>query len=271
MAYSTCSRSKVFFFATKIEWGWEHNYPLDGLNQWITQLGSNWHQIRAEDNEKNKQQGSENCFLTGRFTLFSPTTRRIREETSSQAAKVRTILPARPGSRKYQAAALSGHYYRELWKQQEMKSINYSGLAQSYASLPIATRALIPTLRIRKLHCQRQQTWSSSLMKQRFYLAASCWAKASEEEEEENIRPKETGNKRCLHNQRKYVQNTQRSQGVEYARRQLCQVIATENSESNKKWNQSSIQGWLNPTPHCPSPLELWFQLSALESWHGQM
>ena len=200
MAYSTCSRSKVFFFATKIEWGWEHNYPLDGLNQWITQLGSNWHQIRAEDNEKNKQQGSENCFLTGRFTLFSPTTRRIREETSSQAAKVRTKLSAKSGSRRCQAAALSGRCRISLWKQQEMKSINYSGLAQSYASLPIATRALIPTLRIRKLHCQRQQTWSSSLMKQRFYLAASCWVKANKEEE--SIRLKEGGNKRCLRNQR---------------------------------------------------------------------
>ncbi len=62
-----------------------------------------------------------------------------------------------------------------------------------------------------------QLNWPSSSIEQRLYLAASCWAKMNEEEE--NIRLKEGGNQRCLHNQPKYVQKYQRSQGVEDARR----------------------------------------------------
>ena len=102
-------------------------------------------------------------------------------------------------------------------------------------------------------------------MKQRLYLAASRWAKASREEE--NIRLWEAGNKRCLRNQRKYVQNFQRSQGIEDASRQLCQAITTEFSESSKKCSQTNIQGWLNLMSHFSSPLELWFQLPTLESY----
>ena len=62
-----------------------------------------------------------------------------------------------------------------------------------------------------------------------------------------------------------HVQKSQQSQGVEDAGPQLCQPVTTEVSESNKRWNRSSIQGWLNLTPHCPSPLELWFQLAVLK------
>ena len=91
-----------------------------------------------------------------------------------------------------------------------MKSIEYSGLAQSHASLPIGTRALISTLGTRKLYCQTQQNWPSSSIEHRLSLAASRRAKTSEEEEEEeNIRLKEGGSKRCLRNQPKYVQNSQ--------------------------------------------------------------
>ena len=71
-------------------------------------------------------------------------------------------------------------------------------------------------------------------MGQSFYLAASHREKVNEEEEE-NIRLKEGGGKKSLRNQRKYVQKYQRSQGVKGAGRQLCQVIVTEKSESNKK------------------------------------
>ena len=38
-----------------------------------------------------------------------------------------------------------------------------------------------------------------------------------------------------LCNQRKYVQKFQQRQGVEDARRQLCQAVTKEASESNKK------------------------------------
>ena len=75
--------------------------------------------------------------------------------------------------------------------------------------------------------------WSNSSIDHRLYLALSRWAKANEGEE--NIRLEEGGNKRCLHNQPKYVQLFQQSQGIEDARRQLCQVIETEISESNKR------------------------------------
>ena len=69
-----------------------------------------------------------------------------------------------------------------------MKLIKYLGLAQSHASLPTTTttKALVSTLSTRKLHCQVQQNWSSSTIEHKLYRAASCWAKASEEEE--NIR-----------------------------------------------------------------------------------
>ena len=115
-----------------------------------------------------------------------------------------------------------------------MKLIRYSGLAQSHASLPTTTRALISTLCTRKLHCQMQQNRPSSSIEQRLYLAASRWAKANEEEEE-NIRLKGRRNKRCLRNQPKYVQFRQRKQGVEDASRQLCQLITKKISESSKK------------------------------------
>ena len=106
---------------------------------------------------------------------------------------------------------------------------------------------------------KKKINFSSSFIEQRLYLAISCWAKVGEE-----TRPKisssrrERGNKRCLRSQRKYVQFCQQSQGVEYAGRQLCQVVILDTSESNNKWNRSNSQGWLNLTPHCPPPLELW-------------
>ena len=133
----------VFFFIIRMEWGWEHNYFLDGLNQWITQLRNNWHQMRAGSNGKRKR-GSENSFWIGDTSHFFP--RRL----------------------------------------------------EGYG-------------------------------------------------------------KKHLHKLWKYVQSCQRSQRVEDARRQLYQAVAEEVSESNMKWNQSSIQGWLNLMPHCPPPpLELW-------------
>ena len=187
-----------------------------------------------------------------------------KQKMPPQPAKVRTKMSAKPGSRGYQAAALSGRCRRNLWKQQEMKSTKYSGLTQSHALSLTTTRALTSTLRTRKLHCQMQQNWPSSFIEQELYLAASCWAKANEEEE--NIRLKEERNKRYLRNQRKYIQRFQQSQGVEDARRQLCQVIEIETSESSKQWNRSNFQGRFNLMPHYPPPLELWLQLSALES-----
>ena len=191
---------------------------------------------------------------------------KVNKKISSQPAKVRTKLSAKPESRRCQAAALLGCYYGDLWKQQEMKSTKYSGLAQSHASLPTTdTRALTSTLCTRKLHCRMQRNWPSSSIEHKLHLVASHWARMRKEE---NIRMEEGGNKRYLRNQRKYVQSCQRSQGVKDAKRQLCQVVGLEISESSKRWNRSSIQGWLNLMPHCPPPppLKLWFQLSALES-----
>ncbi len=78
-----------------------------------------------------------------------------------------------------------------------------------------------------------QQNWPGSFIEHKLYLAAPRWAKANEQGK--NPRLKEAGNKRCLHNQRKYVQSFQRSQGVEDARRQLCQAVEVEISESSKK------------------------------------
>ena len=179
-----------------------------------------------------------------------------KQKMSPQPAKVRTKMSTESVDRRCQAAALSDHWRWTLWKQQEMKSIKYSGLAQFHASLPTITRALIATIRTRKLYCQMQQNCPSSSIDQRLYLAASRWARANDEEEE-NVRLKEGGNKRCLRSQRKYVQSSQRGQWVEDARRQLCQVITTEKSESNKNWNRSNTQSWLNFMPHCLPPLGL--------------
>ena len=145
-----------------------------------------------------------------------------------------------------------------------MKLIKYSGLAQSHALSPTAIRALIPTPCTRNFaRSKLENNWPSSSIEQELYLAAFRWARVKKEE---NVRLEETGNKTCLCNQRKYVQKSQRNQGVEDIGRQLCQVIDTESSESDKKWNRSSIQGCLNLLPHCPSLLELWLQLSALEN-----
>ena len=77
--------------------------------------------------------------------------------------------------------------------------------------------------------------------------------------------------KRYLRNQRKYVQKSQRSQRVEDTERQLYQLVRSEISENDKRWNRSSIQDWLNLTPHCPPPLELWLQLPQLESWMAKI
>ena len=87
---------------------------------------------------------------------------------------------------------------------------------------------------------KKKINFSSSFIEQRLYLAISCWAKVGEE-----TRPKisslkreggrEGGSKRCLRNQRNYVQLCQQSQGVEDAGRQLCQLIVFEISESDKR------------------------------------
>ena len=139
VAHSTCSRPRLGFFKNRIELGWEHNYSLDGPNQWITHLRSNQHQMRAEDNEK-KKRTREWYFLDGDTLhfLFPPATRRIGEETSSQAAKERTILSAKPGSRRCQAAALSSHLDGDFWKQQEMMLVSIQGWLNLMSHCPPA-------------------------------------------------------------------------------------------------------------------------------------
>ena len=112
-----------------------------------------------------------------------------------------------------------------------------------------------------------QQNLPSSSIEQRLYPAASRRTKANGQEDNIRLKEEKKGNKRCLRNRWKYVQKCQQSQGVEDARRQLCQVITIEISESSKNWNRSNVQGWLNLMPHCPPPLlELWLERSALES-----
>ena len=100
--------------------------------------------------------------------------------------------------------------------------------------LSTTTRALIPTPRTRKPHGQTRGKKSVKLnhKAETLSITASRWARVKKEE---TIRLEETGSKRYLHNQRKYVQRCQRSQGVKDAGRQLCQVIAREISESSKK------------------------------------
>ena len=68
----------------------------------------------------------------------------------------------------------------------------YSRLAQSHASLPTTTRALVSTLRTRKLYCPRQKNWPSSFIEQKLNLAAPRWARVNEEEEIPGPRRKET-------------------------------------------------------------------------------
>ena len=145
-----------------------------------------------------------------------------------------------------------------------MQSNKCSRLAQSHALLHTTTRALAPTPCTRKSRCQtKQKKMRNPSMERRLHLAASRWARAKKQE---NIIFEEGGNKRCLCRLPKYVQKLQRSQRVEDAGRQLCQVVKTETSESNKKCNRSNIQGWLNLMPRCTPPLELWLQLLALEN-----
>ena len=106
---------------------------------------------REERKKKNNEGARIFFFWMGALDTPHRTTRRIGEETSSQAVKVRTIVPAKSGSRRCQAAALPGHLQQHLWKHQEMKPIGYSGLAQSHASLPTTTtRALFSALHTRK-------------------------------------------------------------------------------------------------------------------------
>ena len=60
---------------------------------------------------------------------------------SPQPAKVRTILIAKPESRRRRPTALSGRCYQVLWKQQETKLMKCLRLTQSHASLSTTTRA----------------------------------------------------------------------------------------------------------------------------------
>ena len=214
----------------------------------------------------------KNFFYGGAWHFFFP--RRLEEYGKKHLYKLWKYVQSFQRSRgvKYANRKLCQVIESEISerKQQGIKSTKYSGLAQSHASLPITTtRALVSTLGSRNLHCQMQQNRPSSSIEHRLYLAASFRAKANKEEE--SIMLKEAGNKRCLRNQRKYVHKCQQSQGVEDARRQLCQVITTEKSESNKKWNRSNTQDWLTLMPHCPPLLELWFQLSALKGCVAKM
>ena len=122
-----------------------------------------------------------------------------KQKMSPQPAKVRTIMSANPGSRRCQPAAKSGHYHRILWRQQEMKSTSIQGWLNLMPYCPPWPLELWfqPSF-TRKLHCQMQQNWPSSSMEQRLYLAPSCWAKAGEEEEEENIRLKKEGSRQKM-------------------------------------------------------------------------
>ena len=86
---------------------------------------------------------------------------------------------------------------------------------------------------LKKINC------SSSFIHQRLHLAISCWAKVNEEtrlkiSSSRKERGRE-GTKDVSTINKKYVQFFQQSQGVEYAGRQLCQVVRIEVSESKKR------------------------------------
>ena len=60
--YLACSWPRLGFFFG-IEWSWERQYSLGGLNQRIKLLRSNQNQVRARDNEKQNNKGEREIFF----------------------------------------------------------------------------------------------------------------------------------------------------------------------------------------------------------------
>ena len=134
--------------------------------------------------------------------------------------------------------------------------------------LPLLERWLqLPRLESRMAKSNKKTIRSRCSWIDQRHLAGPGWAKKT--------RPKyqargerEQGREQKMSPQpekKKYVQKSQQSQGVEDTGQQLCQIVIIDSSESDKRWNRSNSQGWLNLTPYCPPLLELWFHLAALE------
>ena len=145
-----------------------------------------------------------------------------------------------------------------------MQSTSIQGWLNPMPHCPPPLQPWLQLATLESLKVKIKTNRTTTLMERRFYLFASRWAKVSKKKEESARL--EGGSRRGLRNQWKYVQLCQRSQRVEDAGRQLCQVVRIEISASNKKCNRSNVQGWLNLMPRCTPPLELWLQLPALEN-----
>ena len=175
-AHSVYTRPKLGYF-TRAQQSWEHNCSIEGLNQRIgssAAIETRW-EPRTMENKKSDERARDFFLERGVFDTFfflSPATRRIRERISQQAAKVRTKLSAKPGSQRCRPVALSGHWYQDLWKQQEVQSNKYSELAQSRVlhclpPLELWSQPLVLESRTAKLE---EKSRSSSIIRQRLYL-----------------------------------------------------------------------------------------------------
>ena len=134
----------------------------------------------------------------------------------------------------------------------------YSGLTHSHAPLSIIiTRALISTLYTRKLHCQNATKLAKLIY--RAQALSGCISLDQDEERRKlsSSRREDTkdvsATSQSTYNASSKVRGSKMPGGS-----QVSKLKRRSLKESSKKWNRSSIQGWLNIMPHCPlPPLEL--------------
>ena len=130
-----------------------------------------------------------------------------KQKMSLQPAKVRTKMSAKPGSQRFRAAAVTENCHQDLWKQQEMRLIKCVRLTQSHASLSTTARASfwsqLSTLESCTAKFKKIKRRKSSIEQRLCQAASQHWARVKKEE---SVKLDKAGNKRCLHNQRKYVQ-----------------------------------------------------------------
>ena len=130
-----CPPLLEFWFSTlrtrKLHCLMQQNWPSSVIELVLHLAASHWTRVKKEQNIRLEETGNKV------YIYISP-----------QPAKVHTKMLAKPGSRRCQRTTFSGRYYRELWKQQEMKSISIQGWLNlmSHCPPPLEFRSQLSAL-----------------------------------------------------------------------------------------------------------------------------
>ena len=174
------------------------------------------------------------------------------------------MLPAKPGSRRCRAAALSGRYFLDLWKRQEMKSTSIQGWLNLMLDCPPPPPSPLE-LWLQLSALESGMAKCNKKMAKFIHRAEALSSCISLDQDEERTKYQAQGGRKQKMSPQPVKVRTMLSMKPESRR---CQAAALPGRCQRGFWKQhgmkwTNIQRWLNLMPHRPPLPELGFHLSA--------